>query len=174
MRTRIWLTAAAALLIAVAAGADQVTNDAFSVNLPTGFGEFKKETKTVQAKEGKIETNNWISKSPTGEAVIVTVSKMPGKILNPTEMIDGTRDRLLKDLNATVDNERPLPGETHGKLITFHGSNVFLTSQLAVNNDTLYQLLYVGRTADQRSNPSVNDMFQSFHVNVAPPQAAAK
>lgn len=174
MKTRIWLTAAAALLIAVAAGAEQVSNDAFSLTLPTGFGEFKKETKTVEGKEGKIETNNWISKSPTGEAVIVTVSKMPGKILNPTQMIDGTRDGLLKQLNATVDNEQPLPGEMHGKLITFHGSNVFLTSQLAVNKDMLYQLLYVGRTADQRNNPSVSDMFRSFHVNAPAEQQAAK
>ena len=167
--------AGAVLLVGAGAFADQVTNDAFSVTLPTGFGAFTKQTQTVAGKEGKIETTNYISKSPTGEAVVVTVSKMPGKILNPTQMIDGTRDALLKSLNATVDNESPLPGEMTGKVVSFHSANAFLTSQIAVNNDLLYQLLYVGRSADQRGNPSVGQMFQSFHVNApAPQQAAAK
>jgi hypothetical protein len=175
MKTRIFSTAAAALLIAVAANAAPVSNDAFSVTLPTGFGEFAKQTQTVAGKEGKIETTNYISKSPTGEAVVVTVSKMPGKILNPTQMIDGTRDGLLKQLNATVDNEQALAGDAQGKVINFHSANAWLTSQLAVNNDMLYQLLYVGRSAEQRSNAAVSSMFQSFHVNApAAPQAAAK
>jgi len=173
MKPRIVLMVAAALLIAVAAGAEQVSNDAFSVTLPAGFGEFKKEAKTVEGKEGKIETTNWVSKAPTGEAVVVTISKMSGKILNPTQMIDGTRDALLKSLNATIDNETKLSGDMPAKLITFHSASVWLSSQLAVNRDILYQLLYVGRTAEQRSAPAVNDMFQSFHVNT-PAQAAAK
>ena len=165
--------AGAVVLVAAGAFADQVTNDAFSVTLPTGFGAFTKQTQTVDGKEGKIETTNYISKSPTGEAVVVTVSKMPGKILNPTQMIDGTRDALLKSLNATVDNETKLPGDMPAKVIAFHSANAFLQSQLAVNNDLLYQLLYVGRSAEQRSNASVSTMFQSFHVNAPAPRPRA-
>ena len=173
MKTMIRFAAAGAvLLLATAAGAEQVTNDAFSVTLPPGFGAFTKQTQTVTGKEGKIETTNWISKAPTGEAIVVTVSKMPGKILNPTQMIDGTRDALLKSLNASVDNETKLPGDVPAKVVTFHSANAFLESQLAVNNDLLYQLLYVGRSADQRGAATVTDMFSSFHVN-APLQSQA-
>ena len=175
MKRRLGVTVAAVLLIAAAAGADQVSNETFSLTLPPGFGAFAKQTQTTDGKDGKIETTNWVSKAPTGEAVVVTVSKMPGKILNPDQMIHGTRDALLKSLNATIDSEEKIEGEAPAARMQFHSANAFLRSRLVVDNDRLYQLLYVGRSAEQRGASTVGDMFQSFHVNAAQAvQASAK
>ena len=175
MKTRIGVTLAAVLLVAAAAGAEQVSNDAFSLTLPTGFGAFTSQTQSTAGKDGKVvETTNWISKSPTGEAIVVTLSKMPGKILNPDQMIQGTRDALLKSLNATVDSEEKIEGETPAARMQFHSANAFLRSRLVVDNDRLYQLLYVGRSAEQRGSPSVADLFTSFHINTTQTAQAAK
>ena len=71
----------AALVLGAAAFADEaatdVQNDAFSIRLPAGFAAFTTQAQTAKAAEGTIETTNWVSKAPTGEAVVVTVSKMP-------------------------------------------------------------------------------------------------
>jgi hypothetical protein len=159
---RLLTVAAAALMLASAAGADQITNEAFAINLPTGFGAFAKQAQPVGDK--KIETTNWISKSPTGEAVVVTVSKLPGKILDPTKMMASTRDGLLKTLNATIDTDEKVAGDMPSELLTFHNASAFLRSSLVVNHDRLVQLLYVGRSADQRALPGVTEMFNSFHI----------
>ena len=74
--TRHFAVAAAAAMFlfgAVQARADEP----FSITLPTGFGEFATQAQTVDAPDGKIETTNWITKSPSGEAIVITVSKMP-------------------------------------------------------------------------------------------------
>jgi hypothetical protein len=159
------------ILMAASAGADQISNDAFAITLPAGFGEFTKQAQTTDGKEGKIETTNWISKSPTGEAVVVTMSKMSGKILAPEKIINGTRDALLKSLHATIDSEEKLTGDLPGTGLTFHNKSAFLRSRLAVKGDRLYQVLYVGRTAEQRVLPVVGEMFQSFQIS-APPAVA--
>ncbi len=55
----------------------------------------------------------------------------------------------------------------------FHsGTNAFLRARLAVKDDSLYQLLYVGRSADQRAVPAVEELFASFKIN-GPVSAAA-
>lgn len=159
---RVLTVAFAALMLASVAGADQITNEAFGINLPTGFGAFTKQAQPVGEK--KIETINWISKSPTGEAVVVTVSKLPGKILDPTKMMASTRDGLLKSLNATIESDEKIAGDMPSEHLTFHNAAAFLRSRLVVNNDRLVQLLYVGRSADQRALPGVAEMFDSFHI----------
>jgi hypothetical protein len=160
---RVLSVAVAVGMLASVAGAEQVTNDAFGINLPTGFGAFTKQAQPVDAK--KIETTNWISKSPTGEAVVVTVSKLPGKILDPTKMMASTRDGLIKSLNATIESDEKAAGDMPSEHLTFHNAQAFLRSRLVVDNDRLVQLLYVGRSADQRALPGVAEMFNSFHVN---------
>ncbi len=85
--------------------------DPFTITLPAGFSPFAKQTQSVKTNDGNVETTNWVSKAPTGEAVVVTVSKMPGKILDPTKMIGSTRDSLMKSLNATVESDDKLAGD---------------------------------------------------------------
>src|SRR5690348_8100871 len=64
--------------VGVASGSDAIVPASpFAVTLPAGYGEFTRQVQTVPSPEGEIETTSWISKAPTGEAVIVTMSTMP-------------------------------------------------------------------------------------------------
>lgn len=165
------LTLTPALL---AADATPVHNEMFDVTLPAGFGEFTTQTQKAQGEEGTIETRNWISKAPTGEAIVVTVSTMPGKILDPSKMLESTRDSLLKSLNATLENENQL-SETSRDLLFRSQQAAFLRSRLDVRENQLFQLLYVGRSEEQRELPSVGKLFESFQIAaVATPAAPAE
>ena len=147
-----------AALIAAAAQAAEP----FTLTLPTGFGAYAKQSQMA----GKIEVTNWISKSPTGEAVVVTMSKMPGKILDPGKLFDSTRDSLVKSQNLTLDSEEKGTGTPPSAKMAFHaGSNVFLKSRLIASDDKLYQVLYVGHTTEQRDNPAVASMLDSFSIS---------
>ncbi|PYQ59900.1 MAG: hypothetical protein DMF58_09935 [Acidobacteria bacterium] len=146
------------MAISLIAGAAHAA-EPFSINLSTGFGTFTKQTQT----SGKIETTNWISKSPTGEAVVVTMSKMPGKILDPAKLFASTRDALLKSVKGTLDNEQKLGPAS--EVLSFHSSSgAFLRSRLIASGDRLYQVLYVGHSAEQRENPAIAAMFDSFSI----------
>jgi len=153
--------AVAAVILAMAAIAAPVKTDAFSITLPDGFGEFTKQEQKTDSPEGKIDTTNWISKAPTGEAVVITVSMMPAPITDAEKAIAGMRDALLKSLNATLESEDK--GE-----ILFKGSGVFLRSKLLVDGNRMLQVLYVGRSEEQRSAAAVGEIFQSFHAAEKP------
>ena len=99
----------------------------------------------------------------TGEAVVVTMSKMPGKILDPTKLFASTRDALLKSVKGTLDNEQKLGPAS--EVLSFHSSSgAFLRSRLIASGDRLYQVLYVGHSAEQRENPAIAAMFDSFSI----------
>ena len=155
-----------AILVAAAAQAAEP----FNITLPTGFGTFASQTQTASSPDGKkTEVTTWVSKSPTGEAVVVSISKMPGKIADPDKLFASTRDALLKSTNSTLDAEEKLTGANPGERLSFHSaSGAFLRSRLMVDNDRFYQILYVGRSAEQRDNPAVGTMFDTFAVNPAP------
>ncbi len=155
-----------------AADSTPVQNDAFSLTLPAGFAAFAQSSQTATTPDGTITTTNWVSKAPTGDAIIVTVSKMPKKILDADKLFTGTRDSLLKSLKATLDSEEKIAGDIPASSLLFHNDNAFLRARLAVNSETFYQVLYVGRTAEQRALPFVGQMFDSFHIT-APAAAAA-
>ena len=157
--------------VAVAADAQRVENDAFSIALPAGFGEFESQAQTANSPEGTIETTNWVSKAPTGEAIVVTMSKMPGKILDPEKMIASTRDSLLKSVNAKLESENNVADELPHTVLNFRSQSeppVLLTSHLLVDDDRLYQVLYVGRSEEQRAAPAIDAMFDSFTIASAP------
>lgn len=161
MTTRLFtqtmtLTLLAAML-GVAALADDAStpNDVFTLTLPSGYAAFTRQVLTSESPEGEIETTNWVSKAPTGEAVVVTMSRMPKKILDPQKLIASTRESLLKSLGATLESEDPL---------LFNAKGTFLRAQLTVVEDRVYQLLYVGRSAEQRGAQAVGAMFQEFRI----------
>ena len=145
-----------------------VANDAFTVSLPAGYAGFTKQVQTTKAPEGEIETTTWISKAPTGEAVVVTSSRMPGKILDPQEMIASTRASLLKSLNATLESEEPRPGDLPSARMLFRSDAALFRARLTVVDDRLIQLLYVGRSEEQRAASPVSAMFESFNVAATP------
>lgn len=164
---KLLITTAAATFAVVVPLAAQSQNDAFDITLPDGFSKFARQVQTAESPEGTVETTNWVSRADTGEAVVVTVSKMPGHILDPDKLIDATRDSLLKSLKATLENEQDLGGEQRATVLQFRSESenpVYLQSRLAVDDDHLYQVLYVGRSAEQRAAPAVAQLFSSFRV----------
>ena len=136
----------------------------FTIALPSGYGEFTKQVQTATSPEGTIETSNWISRSPNGEAVIVTVSRMPAKILDPQKLITSTRASLLQSLGATLESEEPRPGELPSARLLFRSKAALFRARLTVVDDRFYQLLYVGRSEEQRTAAPVAEMFGSFRI----------
>jgi hypothetical protein len=169
IRTATAAVSALVVLTVFAPIATADVNDDFSIRLPDGFSEFAKSAQNSKSPDGTIETTNYISKAPTGEAVVVTVSKMPGKILDPAKLMTSTRESLLKSLKATLETEEDIPGKLPSRRLMFHSDAVFLRSRLVVDADRFYQLLYVGRTSEQRSVPAVAALFDSFTIHTPAP-----
>lgn len=154
------------MFAAAAAHADNApaANDGFTVSLPAGYAPFTKQVQTTTSPEGEIETANWISKAPTGEAVVVTSSRMPGRILDPQKLITSTRASLLKSLNATLESEEPRPGDVPSMRMLFRSEAAYFRARFTVVDDRMIQLLYIGRSEEQRNAPAIGAMFDSFDV----------
>jgi hypothetical protein len=169
MTKSILTIAARAAAVVVFAGAAHVATaqhveaGVFSISLPEGYAAFTKQEQSVPSPDGEIKATNWISKSPTGEAVVVTMSRMPGKILSPGAMIDSTRDSLLKSLNATLESEKKAD-TANESLLFFRSAGAVFESRLVVEDDRLFQVLYVGRSDEQRTAPAVTQLFESFSI----------
>ncbi len=156
--------AAAWIMVSFAALGEPAGTDPFTIALPEGFGAFATQSQKAQSPEGTIEATNWISKAPSGEAVVVTVSKMPGPIGDAEKAFAGTRDSLLKSLGATLDSETKVEGATATTDLAFRSSGAFLRSRMMVSGDMLVQVLYVGRSEEQRAGAAVTKMFESFAI----------
>ncbi|HEX3583826.1 MAG TPA: hypothetical protein VH087_18820 [Thermoanaerobaculia bacterium] len=150
----------ASLLLAGAATAGPVSTDLFAVTLPDAYAAPVMSTAT----QNGIATSTWIAKAPTGEAVVVSVSTMPGKIEDPAKLMDSTRDSLLKSVKGTLDSEQTPTGALPSRDLLFKSGTAFLRSRLVVSGNKLYQLLYVGRTQAEREAPAVAQMFDTFTV----------
>jgi hypothetical protein len=146
--------------LAGAAIAAPVTTDLFTLVLPDAYAAPVMSTAT----QNGITTQTWIAKAPTGEAVVVSVSTMPGKIEDAAKTMDSTRDSLLKSVKGTLDSEQAVAGPLPERDLLFRSGTAFLRSRLIVNGNRLYQLLYVGRSQAERDAPTVAPMFDSFKV----------
>ena len=167
--TRQMMAVAAMAVLAVTASAQNAPAGAFELTLPDGYAEYTTQTQNVASPEGQIETTNWISRGKSGEAVIVTVSKMPGKILDPQRLITSTSESLLKSLGATLESSEPREGALPSTRVLFHSNAAWFRARFTVVDDRLYQLLYVGRSAEQRDAQVVGFMFDTFAVPPAAP-----
>ena len=168
---------ALAIVVAVAAPAvvraDAVPapDDSFQLTLPEGFAAFTKQAQSATSPEGEINTTNWISKSTDGSAIVVTMSRMPGPILDPAKLMDSTRESLLKSLSATLENEERAE---KGSSLLFKSAGAFFRSRFEVRDDRFYQLLYVARSDEGRTTPAAAQVFDSFAVaeTAAPAETA--
>ena len=157
----------ALMMVLTAAAASGAETAVFSVTLPGGFPEFQQtRSQSAEVPQGKIETTNWVSRSPKGEAVVVTVSRMPGKLGTPASLLSGTRDSLMKAFNASLEKELNLPGSYPATSLTFkaNSSPLFYRAKLMVVGNTIYQILYAGRSAEQRSAAPVGRVFDTFLI----------
>jgi hypothetical protein len=164
LRFAVLLSAAVATLPLAAA---EVNGDAFHLTLPAQFGAAVKSTTT----KDNIATDTWVSKAPSGEAVVVSVSQMPAKITDPAKLIDSTRDSLLQSVKGTLEKEEPITGALPARKVVFRSGTAFLRARLTVDGDRLYDVLYVGRSEDQRNAPAVGLIFDSFQITPAPAAA---
>lgn len=171
LKMKVTLSAAAfAVMMIVSSGVARADDpaaqpaDPFTITLPDGYGEFTTQVQTAKSPEGEIVTTNWISKAPSGEAVVVTMSVMPAKILDPQKLISSTSASLLKSLGATIDSEEARAQDAGSAGLLFHSDAAFFRSRFTVQEDRFFQLLYVGRSMEQRTAPSVGQIFESFRI----------
>lgn len=147
------------LLVAAAAVAAAVP---FAITLPTGFQDFTNQVQKATSPQGVIETSKWIARAPDGQAVIVSISHMPGPILNPDTLIVSTRNALAKSIKANVEREEKIAGSASARRVFMHGNGAFLRLRLFTTGDRLVQLVYVARSENQRGSAAVDQMFGSF------------
>ncbi|HSP33914.1 MAG TPA: hypothetical protein VLU46_06325, partial [Thermoanaerobaculia bacterium] len=116
--------------------------------------------------EGKVDTTTWVAKSPAGQAVIVAMTRMPGRILDPAKMMASTRDALVKSLNATVESEDKGPGDVTSEGIMFKSNSqpIFARARLIVTGNRQYQVIFIGHGDAERTTADVNTMFDSFQA----------
>ncbi|HVS31341.1 MAG TPA: hypothetical protein VMS98_07785 [Thermoanaerobaculia bacterium] len=145
--------------------AEDVKNEVFSIDLPAGYAAFIKQVQKQKSPEGEITATNWISKSPNGEAIVVTMSQMPGKILDPQKMMTSTRASLVKALGASLEQEEMREGAVPSARLLFYSDDAFFRSRLVIDDDRLYQILYVARTAEQRVSPAATQIFETFRIS---------
>ncbi len=172
------LTILRALAVIVAFGmsahAAEVRTAAFKIDLPGEFPAFDKKSDAQTTVDGTITTNTWISKSPvTAEAIIVSESTMPGKILDTEKLFDKTRDALLAALKGTVEVDEQAISTIAERRLRFRTPGAFIRARLAATGDRLFQLLYVARSSERREAPLVSDLFSSFQVLAEPALSAS-
>ncbi len=155
---------------APAASATPVTVelDGLSVSLPAGFEEFAKDEKTVESDSGPIRNVTYVSKSAAGEAIIVSFSEFSGPLLNPNQMMTSGKDSLLKGANAKSESEEPreLDGQP-GLHLLFSADQprpLFGRGQYGVQDDRMYQLIYLAGSPDRRISPDAELFFASIDL----------
>lgn len=159
------LVVAIAASLACGAMASEVRTNAFTIELPGDFAAFQKKADTQSSDDGKIDTTTWVSKSPsTAAAVIVAVSTMPGKIANTQKLFDKTRDALVSSLHATLESDESLQQSVPSRSLLLHTETAFIRARLMATNKRLYQILYVARSREQRTDPNVETVFGSLHL----------
>jgi hypothetical protein len=162
----LFVMTAAAATFAFSASAAEVHTQAFTIDLPHDFPAFEKKNDVQKAGDGNIETTTWISRSPsTAEAVVIAVSTMPGKILDPQKLFDKTRDALLASLKGTLENDESSSQAVPARRLLMRTPNAFIRARLMTTGARLYQILYVARASEHRSSPEVSNMFASLHLD---------
>ncbi|HEU5163547.1 MAG TPA: hypothetical protein VFV54_10405 [Thermoanaerobaculia bacterium] len=160
---------ASVALVPAAFAQTPVQQESWSITLPAGFGEFAKQQQTVKSANGDIQQVTYVSKGTGGSAVIVTYGQMTGKILDPTATMNGGRDSLLKSLGAKLENEAAV--EIDGKpglSISYSAEKprpIFARTDLVVAGPRMYQVIYLGGSAEALASEGTQQMFKSFDVN---------
>lgn len=171
MKAPTRVVAAAFLTVALATtgfAQTPVDRESFSITLPTGFSEFARQEQTVKSQSGDIKQVTYVSKGVGGNAIIVTYGTMSGKILEPAAMMGSGRDSLIKSLGAALQEEKSL--EIDGKpamSISFTAEKprpIFARTDLVVVGPRMYQVIFLGASAESLAHESTQQFFQSFDV----------
>ena len=149
--------------------------DGLSLTLPAGFSKFEKQEQTVQSDSGPILNVTNISKSVTGEVIIVSYSDFSGPLLNPNQMMTSGKDSLLKGAGAQSESEEfaELDGNPGMKLL-FSAQQprpLFGRGQYAVDDDRMYQMIFLTNSAERRASPVAETFFSSIDLTEQSPEA---
>ena len=159
------VAAIVAMFVVCGAQASEVQTSAFTIDLPGDFPSFEKKQNVQGTGESAVETTTWISRSPsTSEAVIVAVSKMPGKIVDAEKLFDKTRDALASSLKGTVETDEAATQTMPARRLFMRTAGAFIRARLMVSGSDLYQILYVARSSEHLTSNDVASIFSSVRL----------
>lgn len=149
--------------------------DGLAFTLPAGFSKFETQEQTVESESGPILNVTHVSKSMTGEVIIVSYSDFSGPLLDPNQMMTSGKDSLLKGAGAQSESEEfaELDGNP-GLKILFSAQQpkpLFGRGQYAVQDDRMYQLIFLTSTAERRASPVADLFFSSIDLKEQAPEA---
>lgn len=174
--TRLALLAAVLLLIVPVASAERLSGDEFSIDLPSWCGKAQKQEQKVDSPSGPIDVVTYVAKGDNGAACIVTYSELSGPITDAETTIDSNRDSLLKQLNVNIDREKSIEvSGFEGRSISFSTAQprpIFGRTDLVVAGDRLYQVIYIGYTAEDRQAVESSNLFGSLTIKAPAPTEA--
>jgi hypothetical protein len=155
-----------------------VERDSFRITLPAGFEEFTRQQQTVKSATGDIQQITYVSKGTGGNAVIVTYGQMAGKILDPTATMNSGRDSLLKSLGATLASEKQVQIDGKPGLSFSYSAEkprpIFARTDLIVAGPRMYQVIFLGASAEALASEATQRMFSSFDIRESAIEKAEK
>jgi hypothetical protein len=175
-KVSLYFIAAAVALILVSGSARAemgatFATDGFSLTLPVGFSEFARQEQVVKTPTGPMKQVTYVSKSPNGEACIVSYGEMSGPILDAKAMIASGRDGLVKSLGATIEAEKEFDANGNQALTFLYSAAqprpIFARTDMVVSGARLYNVIYIGPSAEARANQDIDALFSSFKLVAA-------
>jgi hypothetical protein len=168
---RMVAAAVLAMIVLVPAGFAQtpVQQESFSITLPAGFGEFAKQQQKIKSESGEITQVTYVSKGTGGNAIIVTHGTMPGKIMDPAATMNSGRDSLLKSLGATLVSEKSIQIDGKPAMSISYSAEkprpIFARTDLVVAGPRMYQVIFLGSSAEALAHESTSRFFSSFDIS---------
>lgn len=167
--SRITLLAAVLLLVVPVATAEQLSEEEFSIELPSLCGAAQMQKQQVDAPSGPIDVVTYVARGEDGSACIVTYSELSGPITDAEGTIDSGRDSLLQQLNVQLERENQIDvNGFEGRSFLFTTAEprpVFGRADMVVAADRLYQVIYIGYTPDSRDVVESSTLFGSLTID---------
>jgi len=169
---------AGATLLSGAAVAETVRNDEFRLTFPNWCGGVQKQEQKVGTPSGdQLNVVTYKAAAENGAPCILSYSEFPGVITDPESTMDNGRDEFLRSLGipAKIENQKDVKVNGQpGLSFRFSADQprpIFGRTDLVVSGNRLYHLIFVGFSAEQRTEAESSEFFRSFFVEA--PAAAA-
>lgn len=171
------ILAAVVLLVVPVATAEKLSEEEFSIELPSLCGQAQMQKQQVDAPSGPIDVVTYVARGEDGSACIVTYSELSGPITDAAATIDSGRDSLLTQLNVQLERESHIDvNGFEGRSFQFSTSDprpVFGRADMVVADDRLYQVIYIGYTTDARNAVEASTLFGSLDIEAPEAQEMA-
>lgn len=176
--TRVAFVVAIVLLIVPAAFAERLSEEEFSIELPSWCGDAQRQEQQVESPSGPITVVTYVARGEDGAACIITYSELSGPITDAEGTMKSGRDSLLQQLNVTLEHEKAIEiNGFEGRSIHFATTEprpVYGRTDFVVADDRLYQVIYIGYTPEARDEVESSELFSSFMIEVPEAEATAE